>query len=76
MQCVTCNKSSLFASKLKILKKNKETTNILVNQKTSRKFVHKDLLMNMVLNFYFVRKHKSEMTPFHASSLEIKLNKS
>jgi hypothetical protein len=31
MQCVTCNKSSLFAPKLKTLKK-KETTNIIVEQ--------------------------------------------
>jgi hypothetical protein len=32
MWCVTCNKSSLFAPKLKTLE-NKETTNIIVEQK-------------------------------------------
>ncbi len=37
------------------MKKKEETTNILVNQNTSRKFVHKDLLINMVLNFYFLK---------------------
>jgi len=31
MRCVTCNKSSLFASKLKTLE-NKKTTNIIVEQ--------------------------------------------
>jgi hypothetical protein len=31
MQCVTCNKSSLFAPRLKTLE-NKETTNIIVEQ--------------------------------------------
>jgi len=49
-----CNMQWIFliCSKIKNIKKNKETTNILVNQITSRKFVHKDLLMNMLLNFY------------------------
>ncbi len=32
MQCVTCNRSSLFAPRLKILEKRKEKTNIFVKQ--------------------------------------------
>jgi hypothetical protein len=36
MQCVTCNKSFLFASRLKTLK-NKETTNIIVEQEKNYK---------------------------------------
>jgi hypothetical protein len=36
MQCVTCNKSSLFASRLKTLE-NKETTNIIVELEKNSK---------------------------------------
>ncbi len=32
-------------------------------------------LLNMVLNFFFLNKHKYEKTPFHASSLGDELNK-
>jgi hypothetical protein len=60
MQCVTCNKSFLFAPKLKTLK-NKETTNIIMEQeffflnvhhevKATNPFLYKIEIHSMYLN--------------------------
>jgi hypothetical protein len=59
MQCVTCNKYSLFASRLKTLE-NKKTTNIIVEQgkkilsvvevKDTNSFVYKIEIHSMYLN--------------------------
>jgi hypothetical protein len=42
MQCVTCNKSSLFVPKLKSIEKIKQKMNILARQKTFPNFKKKE----------------------------------
>jgi hypothetical protein len=49
MRCVTCNKSSLFAPRLKMLE-NKETTNIIVKQEKNLSVVEMKNINSFLYN--------------------------
>jgi hypothetical protein len=83
MQCVTCNKSSLFAPRLKMLE-NKETTNIIVKQEKFLSFFEmKDInsslynieIHSMYLNSIWLNINYSNSTiGLRLNSIQFKFN--
>jgi hypothetical protein len=78
MQCVTCNKSSLFAPRLKTLE-NMETTNIIMEQyifknvvemKDTNSFLYKIEIHSMYLNKYKFNSNSTIVSKLNSNSIK------